>query len=566
MKKLLSVLLTLALALLLFCAATFTASAEIEGDFEYELNENGDAVITLYRGTDTDLTIPATLGGKPVTEIGDRAFYDCDTLETVTVPEGVTQIDSYAFASSDHLASITLPDSLRMIGSGAFEYCASLTAIAIPAGLVTLEEYAFEGCDGVTSITVASGNTYYHAAGNCLIETARKTLVVGCQTSVIPDDGSVTEIGWGAFSDCTTLTGIAIPEGVTRIRPYAFLRCGALASVTLPSTLTIIDDDAFGGCTVLASLTLPESLTEIGEWAFEDNETLTEIVVPAGVTEIGVGAFAGCTAAESLTVAAGNPRYKSADNCLIDTETGVLLAGCKNSAIPDDGSIIAIGDGAFERCDTLTSVVIPDGVTRIGRQAFYECSALADITVPDSVYDIGGGAFLFTPWFEAQPDGMIYVGKVALYYKGTCPESFVIDDGTVGIAGEAFSGASDLLDITIPKSVICIGETAFYSCYDLKTVHYGGSKRTRKSIAIDYNNDNLLNATWEYADASGADPGDADGDGHVTMKDVLVIRKHIAGMTVDIDLDAADADGDGGVTMKDVLLVRKFIAGLILSL
>ena len=566
MKKLLAITLTLAMILSLMSVATFTASAATEGDYEYDLTEDG-AVITIYRGTDTDLTVPATLGGKPVTEIDAYAFYDIDTLETVTLPDSLQVIGSYAFSSDNHLTAITLPDSLRVIGSGAFSYCDQLTAITIPANVVTLNEYAFEGCSGITSIEVASGNTFYHVAGNCLIETDRKSLVVGCQTSVIPNDGSVTEIDWGAFSGCGTLTEIVIPEGVTRIRPYAFLRCNALATLTLPSTLTIIDASAFSECASLASLTLPESVTEIGEWAFEACATLTEITVPAGVTEIGGGAFAGCTAAESLTVAAGNPAFKSVDNCLIEIETGTLIVGCKNSVIPDDGSLTAIGDGAFERCDALTSVVIPDGVTRIGRRAFYECPTLTDVTVPDSVYDIGGGAFLFTPWYEAQPDGLVYVGKVLLGYKGECPDTLVIDDGTVGIAGEAFSSESGLLDVTIPQSVIFVGDTAFYSCYDLKTVHYGGSKRTRRDIEIKEGNDNLQSATWEYADPTGADPGDANEDGSVDMKDVLVIRKHIAGLPVDsFDRDAADVDGDGEATMKDVLMIRKFIAGLISSL
>ena len=569
MKKLLSALLTLALMLSLLCVASVTATAlEVEGNFEYDFtaDETG-AILIRYNGTDTDLTIPSTLGGKPVTEITDYSFYDCDTLETVTVPEGVLKIGSYAFSSCNHLTTIALPDSLTIIGSGAFEYSDQLTDISIPAGVTFIDLYAFAGCDAVATVTAASDNPVYKSVGNCLIEKETKTRVLGCKNSVIPTDGSVTAIGPAAFMDCTGLTGIVIPEGVTAISYYAFCRCWSLSSVAFPSTLLCIDDNAFYECHALTDLTLPQSLTEIGEYTFEFCDGLTEISIPAGVTLVDRGAFGGCTAVMSIEVAGGNPRYKSIENCLIDTETGTLVACCKTSIIPTDGSITVIGACVFEGCDTLLGITIPDGVTSIERYAFSSCTTLSDVTVPDSVSKIGGGAFQNTPWYDGQPEGLVYAGKVAYCYKGECPAAVTVADGTIGIAEGAFFGAENLTEITIPESVTYIGDLAFYNCYKLETVRYGGSKRTRRDVEIKDGNDCLQNAAWEYADASGFDPGDANNDGSVDMKDVLVIRKSIAGLPVDsIDLDAADVDGDGSATMKDVLMIRKFIAGLVTSL
>ncbi|MDD7701085.1 MAG: leucine-rich repeat domain-containing protein, partial [Eubacteriales bacterium] len=118
------------------------------------------------------------------------------------------------------------------------------------------------------SITVDSKNKVYHASNNCLIETATKTLIAGCKTSVIPTDGSVTSIGAGAFFGCTGLTSITIPDSVTSIGDWAFYGCTGLTSITIPDSVTSIGDLAFYGCTGLTSITIPDSVTSIGKSAF----------------------------------------------------------------------------------------------------------------------------------------------------------------------------------------------------------------------------------------------------------------------------------------------------------
>ena len=108
----------------------------------------------------------------------------------------------------------------------------------IPNSVTSIEAWAFDGCTGLTNITVAEGNSVYHSAENCIIETASKTLVVGCKTSIIPTDGSVTSIGNYAFRGCTGLTSVTIPDNVTSIGSSAFSRCSSLTSITFQGTKT----------------------------------------------------------------------------------------------------------------------------------------------------------------------------------------------------------------------------------------------------------------------------------------------------------------------------------------
>ena len=147
--------------------------------------------------------------------------------------------------------AVTIPAGVTSIGESAFKDYRGLKSVTIPAGVTSIGDDAFEGCTGLTNITVQPGNTVYHSAGNCLIRTQSKTLIMGCQTSVIPTDGSVRSIGEGAFSGCTGLTSITIPDSVTSIGYGAFFECWNLTSVTIPNSMTMIARLAFKGCNSL---------------------------------------------------------------------------------------------------------------------------------------------------------------------------------------------------------------------------------------------------------------------------------------------------------------------------
>ena len=156
----------------------------------------------------------------------------------------------------------------------------------------------FSVCENLTSIIVDPDNSVYHSDGNCLIQTAEKVLALGCKTSVVPVDGSVTSIGNSAFDGCTGLTRITIPDSVTSIESWAFDGCTGLTGITIPDSVTEIGWYAFRGCTGLTSITIPNSVTSIGNSAFYGCTGLTSITIPNSVKSIGKLAFDGCDNAQ----------------------------------------------------------------------------------------------------------------------------------------------------------------------------------------------------------------------------------------------------------------------------
>ena len=233
--------------------------------------------------------------------IKDNVLVKCvNSIKNVVIPDGTTKIATEAFIGCKQLKTVLIPDSLTSISADAFYYCSR-----------------------IESLVVTTGNKKYHSANNCIIETETKKLIVGCKTSIIPSDGSVTSIGESAFSNCSGLTSIAIPDSVT-----------------------FISDRAFYDCSGLTSVTIGNSVTSIGSEAFYDWSSLARVTIPNSVTSISDGAFYGCSRLTGIT-------------------------------IPD--SVTAIGKWAFCACSSLTSVTIPSSVTNIGSSAFSECNGLAHV-------------------------------------------------------------------------------------------------------------------------------------------------------------------------------------------
>ena len=394
MKKLLTLF-----ALMLLCIGqTFAYDFEVNGIYYNKSGSNATVTnkgnVKSYSGI---VSIPATVtyGGVTynVTGIGGSAFYGCSGLSYVSIPSSVTSIGYAAFCDCSNLTSVTIPNGVKSIGDAAFSSCTGLTSITIPSSVSSMGDSAFDICCGLTSIVVTSGNTKYDSRDNCnaIIETATNTLILGCKNTTIPS--SVTSIGDWAFYVCEGLTSITIPYSVTSIGYAAFSYCDGLTSVTIPSSVTSIGDYAFEGCSGLTSVTIPGSVTSIGSSAFSSCDGLTSVTIPGSVTSIGSYAFSGCSGLTSIAVTSGNTKYDSRDNCnaIIETSTNTLIAGCKNTIIPN--SVTSIGDHAFYNCSGLTSVTIPTSVTSIGGYAFYYCSGLTSVTIPGSVTSIGDYVF-----------------------------------------------------------------------------------------------------------------------------------------------------------------------------
>ena len=350
----------------------------------------------------------------------------------------VTGIGEYAFYKCPQLTSISLSEYITNIGNSAFAYCDNLTQITIPSSVTNIGNNAFQYCDNLSSIVVNSGNTVYDSRNSCnaIIVTSTNKLRFGCKNTVIPNTvtsidswafgrrkgltsmtipNSVTSIGWGAFYGCPDLVSVTVPGSVTNLDGGVFSNCTKLKYITLGNGLTQISASMFSGCESLTSITIPSTVTSIRYWAFEACRGLTSISIPPSVTEIEVAAFKACTGLTSMSVQNGNTVYDSRNGCngIIETATNTLVAGCRNTVIPSSVTTISY---AFIGFDNITSIVIPNSVTRIGEQAFSYCSNLTDVTMSNAITRIEDFAFLGCVNLKSIeiPASVQYIGWAAL--------------------------------------------------------------------------------------------------------------------------------------------------------
>ena len=242
-----------------------------------------------------------------VTSIGERAFYQCGSLTSITIPNSVTSIGSGAFGHCSNLTSITIPNSVTSIADRAFLGCSSLTSITIPNSVTSISEHAFSRCTSLTSITIPNSVTsienyvFYGCSSLTSINIPNSVTSIGdnafdsCTSlTSITIPNSVTSIGGGAFRGCSSLTAIIIPNSVTSIGGGAFRGCSSLTAIIIPNSVTSIENYVFYGCSSLTSITIPNSVTSIEMYAFDHCSSLTSITIPNGVTYIGDYAFRYC--------------------------------------------------------------------------------------------------------------------------------------------------------------------------------------------------------------------------------------------------------------------------------
>ena len=237
-----------------------------------------------------------------VKSIGENAFLDSVNLTSIEIPDSVTLIGAGAFSNCVALTQVIMGDGVKSIGINAFSQCTSLRSVDIPASLTEIGEGAFFCCTSIESITASLQNKYFHSQGNCLIETESKTLILGCQNSVIPTDGSVTSIGPWSFYGREGLESIKIPDSVTHIGEYAFGWCISLTKLEIPGSVQVIGDYAFYCCNGLISVILDDGVPVIGDYMFQYCDSLTSIEIPDSVTRIGKEAFEYCSSLASIHI------------------------------------------------------------------------------------------------------------------------------------------------------------------------------------------------------------------------------------------------------------------------
>ena len=320
---------------------------------EFSVGSKSCSVIGRGTCTDTEIVIPSKRSdGVPVTRV--YGFNNCNDITSVVIPYTVGDISGfnncaslsnvdfsggtigwYAFQNCDSLTSLDL-SGVSKIGKYAFSGCSGLKEIFIPESVTEIEALAFSGCENLEIIEASEDNKVYSSVNNCLIKTEKRSLVLGCKTSVIPSK-YVGEIGERAFYGCVGLTSIVIPSNVNVIDKEAFANCVDLTSVEFPDfvQVAIINSGAFSGCVNLERVTAHEyTITQVGDYAFLDCIKLADINI-TWTFEVGAYAFYNCKSLKSITV------------CEVASR---------------------IGEYAFGGCDGLESVVfeVTDGWLRAG--------------------------------------------------------------------------------------------------------------------------------------------------------------------------------------------------------
>ena len=306
--------------------------------------------------------------------------------------------------------------------------------------------------------------------------------------STIEYDGisySVTSIGGHAFSDCSGLTSVTIPNSVTSIGWDAFVLCSSLTSVTIPNSVTSIGSNAFWGCSSLTSVIIPNSVTSIGDNTFRECRSLTSVTIPSSVTSIGDWAFTDCSGLKKLAypntldnIFLHNGINMSYDPQMAIVEDGFVFGPEKSSilfapcSLKDEytipNSVTSIGKGAFSYCSRLTSVIIPNSVTSIGNNAFAGCTGLKKSAYPNTLTNpfSNGIAVAYDPQETIMEDGVMYGPEKSsiLFVPHTYTGKYIIPNSVTSVGVSAFARCENLSSIEIGNSIKAIADNAFAEC------------------------------------------------------------------------------------------------------
>lgn len=394
--------------------------------------------------------------------------------------EPVVKIGKEAFEKAD-IMYLYIPNTVKVVGSGAFKNCKGIPSIDLPESVIEIGEGAFYHCEGLTSIKIPSGvtelseDTFYGCASLASIEFSPNMTTLsgfrGCTalTSIdIPD--SVTRIDNKAFRGCNGLTEVVIPGNVKEIGVGAFDGCENLASVNIPEGITTID--AFNNCPNLAEIQLPNSVTELGGFS---ESGLVEVVIPAGVQKIKQGAFWRCENLTSVKIPEGVTAIDAFADCPNLTEIQLPnslteLDGFSGSGLRNlviPSTVKEIGSYAFSECKHLTSVDIPESVTKIGEGAFSGCDGLTEVTIPGSVQTIRAGVF----------SKCKNLTRVNILEGVTDIESDGLGNSS------AFNDCPSLKEVYLPDG-ISISRKAFQNCESLNEESVGRIQKAQRPLVV----------------------------------------------------------------------------------
>ena len=455
----------------------------------------------------------------------NNAFYVGDHLVSCKpslsgafqVRQGTKTIVNGALMGAKNLTDLSLPDSLTTIGEKAFYGCTKLKTVHLGKDLSQIGDGAFGQCSNLETITVSNENKTYRSQNNCLIRIQDKCLVMGCKTSQIPQDGSVTSIGAYAFEGCIGLTKVTIPDTVLTIGDGAFRDCNALTTVNLGNGVQVVGKRAFEECDELSNIDLGQSVYTIDDYGFAYNHKIKHVNFPASLRYLGQEAFSNATGLESVNFQEGllsigincftfceNLESLHLPNSLEEIKDGAFYSCVKIANLSFGKNLTTIGDAAFMGCEALTTVKIPDRVQIVGSSAFCECinlrlvdlgqvqeighsafescGNLIQIHIPSSVKKMGRSVFAYCPSMEQMTvsqqnpyyfsQGNCIINTAGKYLAFGCKNSVIPTDGSVTVIDAyAFAGCSTLKRITVPTQIKKIYAYAFLDCSGLQEMY-----------------------------------------------------------------------------------------------
>jgi len=486
------------------------------------------------------------ISAASITEIGESTFQHCESLESITIPDGVTIIDDNAFNYCIALTSVTIPNGVTDIGESAFSMSGVLPTISLPDTLTTLGQHAFLDCHLLNNIDLS-------ATGLTSIEPSTFQQCIHLTSITLSD--AITTIGGNVFKDCAALVEITLPDQANSIESTAFDGCTGLttAYVTstalialgltagpgqpfysatdveivssddriwedsqhvrysytigdIPNAIVIESPDVQGSITIPKTIAPPNAaiyyVASIDSSAFEDMHLLTGLAFDTSssstVITIGEDAFkdTGLITVQlwrPATIGDGAFNY-NASLTELTFGTGVIsigfqsfraAGGLQDIFLPD--SITTIGAQAFTECHTMSSIRISDGVTTIEDKTFYDCKDLATISDGSNVTTLG--EYTFYNCFDlvtvpaAWTDSLVGIGTYA-FQNCTGLTSFTIGDNITSIEGSTFDGCGSLSFVDFGIGVTLIAGNAFRSCNSLTTITLPDSVTTIASNAF----------------------------------------------------------------------------------